>query len=56
MVMGMQSVFVMGGENLPPLPAAYGDIYMNGGNFAPWNASEIMTIDSLQEMSYWKDN
>jgi hypothetical protein len=52
MVMGMQRVFVMGGEDLPALPAAYAG-YLQGGNFTPWNASEINTIDHLKDTSYW---
>jgi hypothetical protein len=54
MVMGMQSVFVVGGEDLPVLPDAYANIYLKGGNFTPWNASEIATIDNLKVASYWE--
>jgi hypothetical protein len=53
MVMGMQSVFVMGGEDLPVLPEAYANIYVNGGNFTPWNNSEIELIDQIRTISYF---
>jgi hypothetical protein len=53
MVMGMQSVFVMGGEDLPVLPEAYANIYINGGNFTPWNNSEIELIDQIRTISYF---
>jgi L-ascorbate oxidase len=53
MVMGMQSVFVMGGEDLPALPAPYTNLYLEGGNFPPWNASEIDIIEHLKTSSSW---
>lgn len=54
MVMGMQSVFVVGGDDLPVLPDAYANVYLEGGNFTPWSASEIATIDNLKGASYWE--
>jgi hypothetical protein len=54
MVMGMQSVFVVGGDNLPVLPDAYANVYLKGGNFTPWSASEIATINNLKGASYWE--
>lgn len=53
MVMGMQTVFVMGGENLPPLPEAYSNIYLDGGDFPDWNNSEIELIDQIRTISYF---
>ena len=53
MVMGMQTVFVMGGENLPLLPAAYANTYLDGGDFPQWNNSEIELIDQIRTISYF---
>jgi len=53
MVMGMQSVFVMGGENSPVLPEAYSNTYLDGGNFPQWNNSEIELIDQMRTISYF---
>lgn len=53
MIMGMQTIFVMGGENLPLLPAAYANAYLDGGNFPQWNNSEVELIDQMRTISYF---
>jgi hypothetical protein len=55
MIMGMQSIFVVGGENLPALPDAYANIYLHGDNFKPWNMPEIDQIECGSDASYWED-
>jgi hypothetical protein len=54
MIMGMQSVFVVGGEDLPTLPDVYANVYLDGGNFTSWNASEVDSIEKIMETSYWR--
>ena len=53
MLMGMQSVFVMDGEDLPVLPKAHPTAFVEGGNFAPWNVSEIEIIYQVRSILNW---
>jgi hypothetical protein len=52
MMMEMQSVFVMGGEDLSRLPEAYANVYLDEENFTPWNDSEIDMTDHLRPISF----
>jgi len=51
--MGMQSVFVVGGEELPVLPEAYAMVFIHGGCCSSWNKSSIGSIEDLRSISYW---
>jgi hypothetical protein len=53
MVMGMQSVFVVGGEDLPALPEVYAKIFVHGSCHDCWRISSISTIEDLKDISYW---
>jgi len=53
MIMGMQSVFVVGGESLPELPKVFENIFVYGGCFECWNNTSIGSIEDLRDISFW---